>query len=74
MRVSLDEQALLGFEIPGFTRAFLPRHPEYLEFAASAGVELEEIQHIRARISTSQRQKSAIDSLLRQFTGVSLAP
>ena len=74
LRVSMGENKLLGLEIPGFTEVFLPEHPEFLDFAASAGVPPETIQGIRSRISTTQRQRSAIDAILRQFASVGLTP
>jgi hypothetical protein len=73
LRVTLDEDQLLGFEIPNFTHTFLPEHPEYLDFAATAGVSTEVIENIRSRITTKQRQHSAIEDLLRQFTGVKIS-
>jgi hypothetical protein len=74
LRVSLDEQVLLGFEVPNFVYAFLPAHPEFLDFAATAGVPPDEIGSIRARVSITDRQRSAVDGLLRQFLGRSLSP
>lgn len=73
-RVSLDEQTLLGFEIPNFVYAFLPAHPEYLDFAAIAGVPPGDVTRLRDRISDSERQHRALDGLLRQFLGRSLLP
>ncbi|MBA2452119.1 MAG: hypothetical protein H0V47_03025 [Chloroflexia bacterium] len=64
----------LGFEIPGFTYAFLPEHPEFLDFAATTGISTEAIESIRSRISPAERQHRAVDALLRQFAGVGLTP
>lgn len=72
LRVTLDESTLIGLEVPGFAETFLKRFPEYLDFAASAGVPCEVIEGIRAQISTTERQRSAVESLLRQFASVSL--
>lgn len=72
LRVSMDEDRLLGMEIPNFTYSFLLEHPEFLDFAATAGVSTDKIESIRWRISTTKRQHSAVDALLRQFAGVSL--
>ena len=72
LRVTAEEDRLLGFEIPGFTYAFLPEHPEFLDFAATAGVAPDKIESIRTRVSTADRQKSAVAALLRQFAGVDL--
>lgn len=74
LRVTANEDELFGFEIPDFTYAFLPEHPEFLDFAATAGVSAETIASIRSRISTADRQRSAVDALLRQFAGVGLTP
>lgn len=74
LRVTLEEDHLLGLEIPNFTHSFLLEHPEFLDFAATAGVSTEKIESIRSRISTKQRQHSAIDALLRQFAGIGLTP
>lgn len=74
LRVSMDESELLGLEIPGFTEVFLLEHPEFLDFAATAGVSTDKIESIRWRISTAQRQRTAIDGLLRQFAGVGFTP
>lgn len=70
LRVTLEEDQLLGFEIPDFTYAFLLEHPEFLDFAATAGVSTDKIESIRWQISTAKRQRSAIDAILRQFAGV----
>lgn len=74
LRISPEEDQLLGLEIPNFTYAFLLEHPEFLDFAATAGVSTEKIESIRSRISTKQRQHSAVDALLRQFAGIGLTP
>jgi hypothetical protein len=74
LRITLEEDQLLGLEIPGFTYAFLLEHPEFLDFAATAGVSTEKIESIRSRISTTKRQHSAVSALLRQFAGVDLTP
>lgn len=74
LRTTAEEDRLLGFEIPGFTYAFLPEHPEFLDFAATAGVSTDKIESIRWRISTAKRQRSAVDAILRQFAGVDLTP
>lgn len=74
LRVSMDESELLGVEIPGFTEVFLLEHPEFLDFAATAGVSTDKIESIRWQISTKKRQHSAVDALLRQFAGIELTP
>ena len=72
LRISADEEELLGLEIPNFTYAFLLEHPEFLDFAATAGVSTDKLESIRWQISTTKRQHSAVDALLRQFAGTSL--
>lgn len=73
LRVTLEEDALIGLEIDSFTQSFLPRHPEFLDLAAIAGVPPEELLRIKTKLTAYSRQCSAVDALLRQFAGVSLA-
>lgn len=70
LRVSLDEQQLLGLEIPNFVHTFLPKHPEFLDFATTAGVPDEIVERIRSDVSITQSQGSAVENLLRQFASV----
>jgi hypothetical protein len=72
LRVTHEEDQLLGFEIPNFVHVFLPEHPEFLTFAESAGVSAETIDHIRSSTSIRDQQSSAIRSIVRQFAGLDI--
>lgn len=70
LRITPDDSALIGFEIPSFTRVFLARHPEFLDLAAIVGVPVEELMRIKLHLTSEMREQSAVDSLLRQFVGI----
>lgn len=72
LRLSINEDRVIGFEIPDFTYAFLPAHPEYLEFAESAGLMADIPDRFNFEISLDDQQRSTIKSILHRFAGVEL--
>lgn len=61
----LDEHYVVGVEIEGFVKSFLPLHPEMLDLARLAGVPERTLVELESGMG-AQRRKAAVVSLLRE--------
>ena len=72
LRVTLDEDELIGIEIPNFVQSFLPQYPEYKEVAEAAGVPAESVDSISLNASSTNGHRPSIADLLNEFAGVDI--
>lgn len=68
-RIHLEESYVVGMEIEGFVRSYLPHHPEMLDLARLAGVPEPEIAEIESRVSAQQRTTAVVNLLREHFEG-----
>lgn len=65
-RVAPDTQNVVGLQYEHFLSHLVFEHPEFLDFAALAGISADEIESIRVRINPDQRRRAAVEYLLVQ--------
>lgn len=68
-RVHLEENYVIGVEIEGFVRSYLPHHPELLDLARLAGVPEPTVLEIELRIGAQQRTTAVVKLLREHFEG-----
>lgn len=64
IRVDLETHKVVGIQIEGFLKAAVYGQPALLQLAAWAGVDANEIEDIRRRISPDVQKTAAIRSVL----------
>ncbi len=71
LRLNVETDEVVGFQIEDFLLCVVHEHPVFLEIAELAGVPADEVAAIRRTIPREVRQGAALDALFGQLAALS---